>query len=65
MFKKAAFAAALMSTASAAWAAHDLVLQHTGPDTISLTQTATYTVRLDNSSPTWTDTATGVALTYT
>lgn len=64
ILKKATLGVVLMSTASAAWAAHDLVLNHTGPDTISITQTATYTVRLDNSSPTWTDTATGVSLTY-
>ncbi len=64
ILKKATLGVVLMSTASAAWAAHDLVLNHTGPDTISITQTATYTVSLDNSSPTWTDTATGVSLTY-
>jgi uncharacterized repeat protein (TIGR01451 family) len=61
--KQATLAAALMGT-STAWAAHDLVLNHTGPDNIAITQTATYTVRLDNSHPSWTDTATGVELTY-
>ena len=64
-FQKAGLSIALMGASQAAWAAHDLVLQHTGPVQASITQTATYTVTLDNSHPTFTDTATGVEVTYT
>lgn len=61
----AALAAPLLCFAGSAWAAHDLVLQHTGPSNAEVTSTATYTVNLDNTHPTWKDTATGVTLTYT
>lgn len=54
----------LLCFAGSAWAAHDLVLQHTGPSNAAVTSTATYTVNLDNTHPTFKDTATGVQLTY-
>lgn len=61
----AALAAPLLCFAGSAWAAHDLVLQHTGPSNAAVTSVATYTVNLNNTHPTWKDTATSVVLTYT
>lgn len=60
----AALAAPLLGFAGSAWAAHDLVLQHTGPTNATITSTATYTVKLDNTDPAFTDAATGVKLKY-
>lgn len=56
---------ALFGVSSGAWAAHDLVLQHSGPLSAPVTGTATYRVTLDNSHVTHTDAATGVSLVYT
>lgn len=56
---------ALFGASAGAWAAHDLVLQHSGPLSAPVTGTATYRVTLDNSHVTHTDAATGVSLVYT
>lgn len=58
-------AAFLFGGMASAHAAHDLVVgEHSGPASLPITGTGTYTVRLDNSDPNYTDTATEIELFY-